>query len=269
MVKIYLFELGYAYGVNLRKAAKLINISPDIIRATIGDAIRNIGEPDLYGVAYSNSKAFGLFPELGDGTIRVGIIAMPIEGNFYYRRRGDAVIITLSQIDEVCERSGRSKEEYIALTVLTAVLSMLYKAQKSATLFHNDTRGCIFDHCIHKPDKVQKLRLGLICPICKGKLVEANIPENILDTVERGLAQIRKPTFFRTFQTSMQKPFFSFVLGGLFLGLIINTISSLALGEFDSSADYLFVLTLIGLTLLLVLGNYVQAIVSNRKFQAF
>ncbi len=272
MLEIYTFKLGYVGDVDLNQVARLVNITPNIVHLTAGDSVPNIGEPNLYGFGYSRAHLFGLFPPADKGVIRVGITIAPVEDNFYTLTHGlDSIVVTLFQVEEICDKARRTKEEYIAQTIVTEVLWLQYKAQKSNShftdLFHQDTRGCIFDFVAYKPDKVHKLRSGRIDPMCKGKLVEANVPESIVRTVEQIIARIHRPTFFRSLAIGLQSPLFSLVFGGLLFGLIINLVSSLIVGEFGPASAYYIIAILVFLTLSLAVGNYIRMIVSASKKQ--
>ena len=269
-LQILAFKLGYVGDVDMSRVVRLVNVSPTNIHLTIGDPVPNIGEPDIYGFVYSKDSLFRVFPVTGNGVVKVGINLAPVEGNFYTHTNGhDSIIITLYQTEEICEKAGRTREEYIAQTIVTEILWFQYKTRKPDSdyndLFHQDTRGCIFDFVLHKPDKVHKLRTGQIDSMCKGKLVAANVPESVVKATEKILAGIRRLTFFGSLARSMQNPLFSFVFGGLLFGLIINTISSWALGEFDSSSDYYVVGILFFLVLALAVGNYIWWIISSTK----
>ena len=61
MLEIHLFKLGYVGDVGLNKVARLFNVSPGIIRVVVCDPISNVGEPDIYGMAYSAERLFNLF----------------------------------------------------------------------------------------------------------------------------------------------------------------------------------------------------------------
>lgn len=270
MLTLRLFKLGYVWGIDLKRAAKLINSSSRVIRAKVEDPVRNIGEPDLYGMGYSFERMFSLFPTQANGTVCIGVAAAPIEDNFFAKTSGfDSVLITLFQADEFCEKSGRTKEEYIVHTMLCQLLWLQYKSRRPLAahneLFHEATRGCIFDFCYNKADIAVGLRACLIDPICKGRLIEANIPESLVSDAERVLERIRMPAFLESLRVGLQKPLFSFLLGGFLFGFIINVLASLALGEFDDTSDYYVVLLFASLAFLLILGNYIQMLISSRR----
>lgn len=266
-LEIYLFKLGYVYDVDLHKVARLINVSPQIIYAVVGDPIRNIGAPDdMRGFAYSD-QIFDLFPKVTNGTIRVGIISAPIYNNFFSRVNGNnSVIISLNQSDELCQKAGKTKEEYITQSIISRMLWLLFRDTYSdKDIYHDDTRGCIFDFCAQKNEKVHKLKASMIDPVCKGRLIEANIPESILHTTEKILKRLRIPSFGDVFLDSLQKPWFSFLVGGLIFGTIINVISSLILGEFDSLNDFLVALFLLTMVVIIIVVNYLNVLKSFGK----
>ena len=272
MLTLRIFMLGYIWEVNLNDVAKLL-ASSRTIKTSVEDAIRNIGEPEIHGVGYSYDRLFGLYPTSRNETIRVGITTAPIQDNFFANNNGrDAILVTLFQADEFCEKSGRTKEEYLAHTILCQLLWIQYKSRNPSAdysdLFHEDTRGCIFDFCYNKTDIAIGLRVCQIDPICKGKLVEGNIPETLVNDAERILKRMRTPTFMKSIQVSIQNPIFSFLLGGLILGLAVNVFSSLALGEFNTKSDYFVALFLLFLAIAMVVGNYIKILVSSKNKSA-
>jgi hypothetical protein len=270
MLKVYLFRLGYVGGVDFRRIANLVNRSQNVIEVTVGDAVPNIGDPDLYDIAYSRTHLCNLFPSIPGMDLRVGVTMAPLEGNFYTLTHDiDMIIITLFQTDEVSERAGRTMEEYIAQTMATELLWLQYKAQKPGShfsdLFHQDTRGCIFDFVTAKPEKVHKLRSGRIDPMCQGKLVEANVPGSVVRAVGQIIERIQKPSLLESLAQGLQRPLFSLVFGSLVGGLAINTLSSLALGDFDSISDYYVVGFLVLLIVGLAIGNYIRTLRNSSR----
>ena len=271
MLEIRLFGLGYIGDVNLNKVADLINVSPRVMQASVEDAIPNIGSPDIYGIGYSDARLISLYPAARKGTIRVGIILTPIQENFYTRSfYPDAIILSLFQSEELCEKAGRTPEEYIAISLLLMhVLWLEFKARRLDAeyedLLHTDTRGCLFDFAIHKPDKIHKLRTGQICLRCKAKLAEANVPASLIENAEKMFERIRKPSLLTSLATGLRNPIFSFVLGGIVLGAIINVVSSFALGELDTISDYYVLLGLLGLAVIMVTVHHVRTLEGNHR----
>lgn len=279
MIHIDLFLLGYVWDFNLKAISGLLNGPSRVITASIQEPIRKIGEPNLFDMGYSDSSLFKLFPSKDDRTFQVGITAIPLEDNFFTRsEKPNSIAITIFQVDELCEKSGRTKEEYVVHTILCQLLWAQYKERRPSAgydeLFHLETRGCLFDVCRNKSDIVIGLRSCQIDSDCMDKLIKADVSEKIVREAKKILDRIRTPSFLQTFQLGMKNPLFSFILGGLVLGLFINVLSSLALGEFDSRNDYYIAAFLFILTILMILGNYLILIrrsskLNNQVFSLF
>jgi hypothetical protein len=265
-IKIYLFKLGYVYDLDLRKVARLVNLSPSVIQVLVGDPVRSIGAPDIVDLAYSDEHLFRLFPAVND-SIKIGVITASIQNNYFSRTNGnDSVVVSLYQSDGICQQAGKTKEDYLAQSIVTRVLWFLYREHSPAEeLYHDDVRGCIFDLCINKKDKIYKLKMGVIDPMCRGKLIEANVPERFIRAVESILTRIRRPSFFDVFRYSLQKPLFSFIFGGLLFGLIINLVSSLILGGLISPGAYYITGFLVIAAILLLVANYFWTLASINK----
>jgi hypothetical protein len=268
-LELIIFKLGYVGDLDLNRVANLINVNSKAIQAKVGDPVHNIETPDVYGFAYSRASLFKLYPKINN-TVKIGVVISPIEGNFYsITNDKDCVLITRYQTDEVCEKAGRTFEEYVGLSVVMEVLWLQYKSQIPEAgyndLFHEQTRGCIFDFAGHKPDKVHKLKTCQIDTICRGQFVSANVSESTLKTFEKILENIKRPNFIGALVRSMQHPIFSFVFGGLVFGLIINTVTSMLLGDFDSTADYYVFGILLSLPIVMAIGNYVLALIENTR----
>jgi hypothetical protein len=259
-IKIEIFKLGYIINLNLDIVSNTINRKSKYIKAKIGDTRQNIGSPDLKGLGYSD-KIFEQFPNKKDDIIHIGIINSGIEEDYYTRTLGiNKILMSLSQIDEVCEKAKRTREEYVVQTLLTELLWLLYKREKPDSdfkeLFHNETRNCIFDFCENKSDKAFKLQTGLIDDMCKGKLIQANIPDRYINDIKNILISIHKPSLIKTFEIGFTKPILSFTIGSILGGLIVNFVTSFLLGELTSFSDYLIGIVLLSIFIIIIIINY-------------
>lgn len=234
--RVHLFTLGYSGDLDLRAVAKLINGCQRTIVVDLIDARPAIGEPDVDALAYTREKLFQAFPPPIAGEVHAGVTIAPIDGNFYtITKDTHAVVITLHQTQQVSEQAGRTKEEYVAQTLVTELLWLQYRQASGVTdfeeLYHKNTDGCIFDLVLEKPDKVYKLRSGRICTSCAAKLAQANVGAGYQAAVSSVLSRVRKPSLVRSLSLGLQRPLFSFVLGTLLGGLVINLFSALLLGQ--------------------------------------
>lgn len=270
-LRIIVFPLGYLWGLELNKIVNKLNKVSKSFEISIGEPIRNIGNADLYGFGYSYKRLFSFFPKQGAETIQIGITSVPIEGNYFgnYEDGTNNIVCTLFEMDEVCEKADTTREEYVSQAILTAILWHQYKkSQPNAhhlDLFHDDVRGCLFDFCGNKLDLVTGLRAKQVDPICRGKLIGANVSENVVEEVEKALNRMRTPSFLQSIVEGMKIPLFSFLLGGLVLGLLISVTSSLLLGDFNSPMDYYTIAILSVIALFLVIGNFFLALRRSKK----
>jgi len=270
-IKVAVFPLGYLWDFDLDKVVGNLNKLSKNFEVAIESPVRNIGNADLYGFGYSFDRLFSLFPKLSVDTIQIGITAVPIENNYYgyYEEETNKIICTLFEMDEVCEKAFVTREDYVSQAILTAILWNQYNKRQPHSeymdIFHDDVRGCLFDFCGNKLDLVTGLKAKRIDPICRGRLIEANVSETVVEEVEEALNKMRTPSFLQSIEEGMKSPFFSFMLGGLVLGLLINVTSSLLLGDFDSSTDYYAVIILPTIALILVITNYVRVLRRSKK----
>lgn len=272
MLTISIVRLGYIGDVNLNKVARLLNTVPQTIRAEVGEPIATTGQPDIYDLIFSDSKINQLLSgrqRNADNHLVVGVILNAIEDNFYVRSIAkNVIILTLYQIEEICEKSKRTIEEYLAVSLLPHMLFLQFSARansrKYLDLFHTDTRGCIFDFTGHKPHKVQKMRTLQIDTRCKARLVDANVPVSIIEASEKILRKIKHPSLVDSFRIGLEKPIFNFFLGGILVGLVVNALTSLVLGELNAIKDYYALIFLFILLITLIVGHHFYILLQNR-----
>ena len=272
-MEIQVFKLGFVGDVDLGKVVCLINDSQNVFRGVIGDSVSNIGDPDLFdATSYSDGRLFGLFPPDQQDVIRVGIVLAPIQNNFYTRSLfPGSMVLSLFQTQEICETSRRTVEEYIVISLVMHLLWLQFKMRdpdaEYQDLFHKDVRGCLFDYTIHKPDKVHKLKSGQIDLRCKAKLIQANVPGSIISGAESILKRVNRTTFLDSLAEGLNNPIFSFLFGGLCLGVLINFVTSVAFEHLGSATKYYVLGGLIVLLVMLATGNYLWIVLKNRKKQ--
>jgi len=195
-----------------------------------------MGEPDLFGYGYSDNALINLVhPHMDEYDFVAVLTCVPIQDNFFTRTVGQKVIIATSyQSEELLSASERTIEEYFSLAVCQELISFEFQRvskQHWSNLFHQDTRGCIFDFAGIKSQKLAKLKTCEICPPCKGKLASINMNDNVVYSIEAILEGIRKPSLSKAFWTSVMSPVIGFVYGGIVIGAAVNVLSSVAMGQ--------------------------------------
>ena len=259
--RVHLFSARIQRRLDLRTTAKLINTCQREIVVDVISARHHIGEPEVDALAYTRETLFSHFPQRVLGEVYVGVTVAPIDGNFYTITQDvHSIVITLHQTQEVSAEAGRTKEEYVAQTLITELLWLQYRQASGESdfekLYHMQTRACIFDLVLQKSDKVYKLRNGHICQQCAAKLDKANVGSGVVSATTSVLARVQKPSLPRSLTLGLQRPLFSFVLGTLLGGLVINLFSTVLIGQArDAIVPFIVLLVLV---VGLVGWNYVQ-----------
>jgi len=193
----------------------------------VGDRVESKGEPDIGMNSYSRPRLFELFPQRAGQESLVGVTDAAIEGNlFSMTQLPGSIVLSLHETEDILNRANRSAEQYVAQSALSEFLQIRYMLTPASpsweVLMHNEVRGCLFDYVPYKPDKVKKLRRGHIDQQCHDKLITAGIDRDLLAAAEKILHRIRIPTLAQSFADGLNQPVFSFILGALAGGMLIN-----------------------------------------------
>jgi uncharacterized membrane protein YuzA (DUF378 family) len=170
-----------------------------------------------------------------------------------------SIVLSLHETEGIRNRASRSAEQYIAQSALSEFLQIRYMLTPASPswedLVHTEVRGCLFDFVPLKPDKVNKLRRGRIDQQCRDKLINAGVDHDLLIAVEKVLRRIRVPTLTQSFADGLKRPVFSFILGVLAGGMLINLVSSAITGSFNKRIIYALIVVA-GLIMLLIVSNW-------------
>ena len=265
MLNIEIFELGSVHNIDFTIITKMINISKKDLKTIIKKPILDIGDADLSDIGYSDSKLFSKFPKNNSNNILVGITSRPLEDNYYTRTdsNNNFILITLHETDELIEKTGATREDVIVVNLLSVILSLQYKGDP----YHDETRGCIFDFCRNKIDMVHQLKFLRIEDDCREELIKGGVSKKDIEIVEKILNKIKNPSLLRSVVISLKNPIFNFFLGGVIFGLVINVLSTLILGDFNSLMDYYLLIILAVLIICLFVGNYFYLKIKTKKLQ--
>lgn len=269
MIIIKLHRLGYLGDIDLKWVLSTINKKATGFVIEEGDGIFRIGKPDLTPYEYSFQRLYDLMPTMKNETIQIGVITSPIERNYFSKtNEHDKIVITTFQAEQYSTPAQRTVEEYIVHNILSAFLFVLFRRTEfgaTNALFHEEKRGDLFDQCNNKLDLIDGLKAFMLDTVSKAQLLSANIPEKVISQTESILRNIRTPSFMDSLRIGLHRPLFSFWFGGVFVGLIINLVSSFLLGDFDTKTDVYVVILLIVILVLMIALNYVLLLIKRRK----
>jgi hypothetical protein len=229
----------------------------------VGQSVPEIGEPDLTNQQHSTEKLAAMFPKPLQADLLVGVTGAILQGNYFTRTSGvDVVIVTAHHTAELCDPAHLTFEEYVVQSIATELMWLLYKRERRGAefmeVFHPETRSCLLDRAEKKIEKVRKLRSGALEKSCRDKLRNAGVPKDLLRAAERVVRYVQRPPVSRTFRESIERPLFSLLVGSVIGGLLINLLSSLVLGDFDSRSDGVVLVALVVVLVALVMVNHIR-----------
>jgi hypothetical protein len=233
MIRVVIFLAGYS-ECDIASVVRLLSLPGCDYVFEPGPRIQTMGDPDLYGFAYSDGAFLRLVDQYRDlFDICAILTTVPIADNFFTRTIDFNTIISTSfQADELMDRSGRSLSEYYALAICQELISFAFQRVSGlpwTDLFHKETRGCLFDFAGSKRDKIAKLKKCDICPQTIGLLAQHNVNDRTVSFVKTILQRIRRPSVRKSLLNSVTSPILGFVYGGVVIGFVVNVVSSLVL----------------------------------------
>jgi hypothetical protein len=235
MKRVGIFSLGYSQTKVGHLCDLLHSVQSPYAFKHCG-AITNLSSPDLPGYVYSDEAFQALIrPHRGNYDVCVVITSVPIEDNFFTRTvEGSLIIATFYETQEFLDASGRTPEEYAAMTICQELVSFEFQRVSTLSwqeLFHPDPRGCLFDFAGIKSQKIAKLTQCSLCAQCLGQLAAHNVNEQVTNFALSLLNRIRKPSLRKALHMSTTAPGWSFVYGGLVIGTAVNLFSSVLMSD--------------------------------------
>ncbi len=103
----------------------------------------------------------------------------------HWHAEAGTAVVSLADWEALCPVPA---EAFLALQCLLCDLSRDDRLDARA-LFHEETRGCLFDLCAYKPDIEHKLRQGSLCRDCHAALERRGVD---VTSVHQALARVRE-----------------------------------------------------------------------------
>jgi hypothetical protein len=221
--------------VDIDRVIDIINKEQKLYPTKYLTSIPNLGKSDLEGYAYSDKLLFEkLNPHIAKENLTLGITSVQLQKDWWIRPDPDrsGMIITTFQADSLIEKARRTMEDFVAFKIVTCILTSEYfrKSKKSPyeNLLHDDCRGCLFDFCPDKEDRVQGLRELYIDAQCEGTLLTGNVPTESIEAIKSVMKYMKKPTLGKTAYSVQKNPYLAMIFG-MGIGILVNTIANLLL----------------------------------------
>ena len=227
-IKISLVSLGnLKYPVSISH----LEIWPSkVLTIQHGASVGHLPNSDGGSWVYTDEHLLEVLKADEDSDFTVGLINVPLEGNYYMRRLTDKVaVLSLYEMADIVLYSEFTLEQFILrniyeLTVLFAANGKLIPTDYT-TWAHDEVRGCIFDMNSSKSDIVFSLHRPILCPSCKTRVSSKQLPAEFVPTLERELLQIKKSLFVRMTEWVKVHPIFALLITATF-GVVLNLIAS-------------------------------------------
>ncbi len=161
------------------------------------------------------------------------LVNVRLQHNWYVRRlSGNRFLFSFHEIADIL-RSHNIPLRNIVLRVLYAA-TLVYRrygdrvpeAMENTDYAHDETRGCLFDMNASKWDVVHSCHEPVLCEYCVAALKKVPISNELIGSVQKDIAKIRKPLFHRIVDFVKRHPIWSLVLS-IISALVIGIISSM------------------------------------------
>ena len=227
-IKISLVSLG-----NLKYPVSISHLETwpsKVLTIQHGASVGHLPNSDGGSWEYTDENLLEVLKADEDSDFTVGLINVPLEGNYYMRRLTDKVaVLSLYEMADIVLYSEFTLEQFILrniyeLTVLFAANGKVIPTDYT-TWAHDEVRGCIFDMNSNKSDIVFSLHRPILCPSCKTRVSSKQLPAEFVPTLERELLQIQKSLFVRMTEWVKLHPIFALLITATF-GVLLNLIAS-------------------------------------------
>jgi hypothetical protein len=267
MMQISIVRLGHPQ-FDIHRVINVINNNQSIYNAKYITQIPNLGKSDLASYSYSDKLLFDkLSHYIKESSITIGITSVQLEDDWWIRPNSDrsAMIITIYQADSVFEKAYRSIEDFVVFKIVTCILSAEFYIRSGQSpydiLIHDDCRGCLFDFCPVKEDRALGLSALKINNQCRGTLLNGNVPEENIVSIESIMKYMKKPSLGKSIYSVQLSAYLS-GLFGIGIGIMINTMTGVLI---KVDRYYISFLLILLFTVGTIAGKYLYDIFKSLK----
>lgn len=181
---------------------------------------------------FTDANLEEVLPDNFQGDFLVAIVNVPIELNWYTRRlHNNRLVFTYHEIKEILSHFNIPLENIVYR--LLYAYTLLYRrsgnkipmAGEHTNFAHDETRGCLFDMNGIKTDIIYSCHNPIVCQNCVEKLKQEKVSNEVISKVQKEIANIKKPLFYRIAEFVKKHPIWS---------LLISAITAVMLGAIGS-----------------------------------
>ena len=228
MVTIAIVVLGHMkhridFGRIKAWSSELFTVLSISTRTTIPDGNGNWQEFDDDGLAFVEP--------VENVDLTVAITEYALQDNYYARPIGrGAVVLSFYEVADILELHDIPLEHFVIRNLYEfAMVVHLYGNHPEGVpdICHDETRSCLFDLNGIKSDVVYSTACPTICERCRARLSGAQLPAGTVHHLEKELARIRKPLYFRMASFIKQRPLLALFIGAV-AGLLLDVLGNWA-----------------------------------------
>lgn len=267
-MKISIVRMG-SPQLDIDRVITIINNNQNMYVAEFLTSIPNIGRSDLDRYAYSDNLLFEkLNPHIEQQSLTLGITSVQLENNWWIRPNNDrsGMIITTYEADSLIERTKRTIEDFVVFKIITCVIASEFFRRSGESpkekLIHEDCRGCLFDFCPDKQSRELGLQMLFIDNQCRGILLQGNVPEENIMSIESVMKYMKKPSLSKSVYSVERNPILTAIFG-IGIGVMVSTLASFL---FTTGNLKISILLILFFTLGPVAGKYIYDLVSWKRY---
>lgn len=196
-------------------------------------SIKEVALPnaDLCSWGYSDTLLLRLLGSDCTADIRIAFTDYPLQDNYFVRRLDkNTAIATFYQAAGILESANVSLNNYVLLKIYISCTVFLRVKNNGKILvddlFHDETRGCLFDMSGIKTDLIASVTKPNICYDCESQIRKQPIDSEYLIMLRKELRQIKKPLYCRVTDFIKKHPIFSLLIT-VVSSIVINLVSSI------------------------------------------
>lgn len=227
-IRVSLVQLGnLKYPINV---SQLEAWPSKVMSIKHGSSVGHLPDAEGSDWEYTDAQLAEVLSAESDSDFTIGLINVPLEGNYYLRRLNNKVaVLSLHEMADIVRYSEFTIEQFILRTVYELVVLFAANTKLIPSNYeswaHDEVRGCLFDMNASKPDIVFSLHRPILCQSCRNRVSAKQVPAQFLPALDRELLRIQKSLYFRMSDWVKQHPIYALLITAA-SGLALNLVAS-------------------------------------------
>jgi hypothetical protein len=219
MANIKLVLLGDTYPLDADKLVKLANrfSTFKVVKRPleiVNPSILNDPQIPMLISTFKENNDIQNIP-LEGANFTVLVIARPLEGNFFSIPISEKlIVVSIFDIDNLNLHEGITPEMFLCRFLLG--FSTVFQAyggltKEGAELFQKNSRGCLFDQCLIKPEVVKFFRNPSLSDEAK-TILNRKVDKNFIDDVKKDIKKLEIGMYYKLRDWFKENPILAIVI---------------------------------------------------------